>query len=341
MKQLKLLVTYAKNKKANIKNIDKTVAKQGNTWINCDFKDQISLYSEAFRQLPDAVYQAADILQLIAVKSDILTVTPSIDKLDLILENGMQLTLAIMSINDYPILKSTNTPEHIINFRHDFSLTNIFMADKDARSFLCGSLFEIKEQQLNIVATDAHRLKKCTYAYDGIVQDYSAIINNQVCKLLDKFTSGNWRLTTPPKNDVIEFSNSNVNIITAPIDRKYPDYGRVIPLGNDKKITVNVKTMIDTIKLIGKPQGILKGIWLTIDGDKFSLNNGVMMRCEYIDAHNFDTILTTSVNQSYLNDILISANAPTLTFNLFDSQRSILITNDATSDIAVLMPLRS
>ena len=40
MKQLKLLVTYAKNKKANIKNIDKTVAKQGNTWINCDFKDQ-------------------------------------------------------------------------------------------------------------------------------------------------------------------------------------------------------------------------------------------------------------------------------------------------------------
>ena len=64
------------------------------------------------------------------------------------------------------------------------------MADKDSRVFLNGMLFEIHSNQLNLAATDAHRLGLVTTPLADTVADCSAIIPRktvlELCRMLDE-----------------------------------------------------------------------------------------------------------------------------------------------------------
>lgn len=223
------------------------------------------------------------------------------------------------------------------------------MADKDSRVFLNGMLFEIKNNQLRLVATDAHRLGFVTTELDVSVDDTSAIIPRktivELYRLLDE-TSEDPLIIKVFSNQVY-FETNNKQLITKVIDGKYPDYERVIPATNDKLCLINRLALLDAVErvaVIGIDK--LKTLNFELSQDK------LLITChneEQEESHdelevNFKTTepLKLSFNISFIRDLLSNSQAENLQWAFFDNQRSVLVTVPNEINFkAVVMPLRT
>ena len=222
------------------------------------------------------------------------------------------------------------------------------MADKDSRVFLNGMLFEIKDNSLRLVATDAHRLGYATTDIAEAISNASSIIPRktiiELFKLLDDSTDG---ITITIYPHQVSFETNDKQLITKVIDGKYPEYERVIPLGNDKLCLIKREDFLRAIERVAVI-GIDKLKTVTLEINK----NVLALRCrneEQEDSHDQieityqqDEALKVSFNINYVRDLLINSQAEYLQWAFFDGQRSVLVTipNDPNFK-SVIMPLRA
>jgi DNA polymerase-3 subunit beta len=222
------------------------------------------------------------------------------------------------------------------------------MADKDSRVFLNGMLFEIKNNNLRLVATDAHRLGFATTEIAEAITNCNAIIPRktivELYKLLEDTTDG---ITITIYPHQVSFETNDKQLITKVIDGKYPDYERVIPLGNDKLCLIRREDFLKAIERVAVI-GIDKLKTVTFEIHK----NLLILHCrneEQEDSYDEveityqqDEELKVSFNINYVRDLLINSNAEHLQWAFFDGQRSVLITIPSNNNFkSVLMPLRA
>jgi DNA polymerase-3 subunit beta len=121
----------------------------------------------------------------------------------------------------------------------------------EMRPIMSGILFEINEDNLTFVATDAHKLVK--YVRSDVQAKKGSIFilpkkpNNLLKNLLssmDEEVSMNYSSTNA------HFSIGNVELICRLIDGKYPNYEAVIPKENPNKLTIDRQSFLNSLRRV-------------------------------------------------------------------------------------------
>ena len=124
-------------------------------------------------------------------------------------------------------------------------------ADDDLRPVMNGIFFDIAEDKVTMVATDAHRLVRYT---NTSVQSGAAanfILPKKPASLLKNLLAKSEepvKVAFGPKNARFEFGSTIV--VCRQIEGRFPNYNAVIPQGNQNIVTVDRLTIINACKRV-------------------------------------------------------------------------------------------
>lgn len=263
-------------------------------------------------------------------------------------------SLQSMDAMHYPLLKLSEDVVCQFNIsqaklKHMLSQIQYCMADKDSRGFLNGMYFEIKNDQLRLVATDAHRLTTMTATISPTSTNASAIIPRKTILELYRLLEDDEKSDMLVKiyGNQVYFETQNKQLITKVIDGKYPDYEKVIPIGNTKLCLVNRLELLECVERVCVI-GIDKLKTLTFDFTK----NHLTLSCKNEEQEDSideldvtypdEKALNVSFNMTYLRDLLLNTANDTVQFAFLNNQKSILVTIPDNNDFkSVIMPLRN
>ncbi|OYY74126.1 MAG: DNA polymerase III subunit beta, partial [Gammaproteobacteria bacterium 28-57-27] len=159
--------------------------------------------------------------------------------------NRSKFTLSILPGIDYPKIDKLDSI-HCFTIEQNkikkiISNVSFAMAQQDVRYYLNGMLFELSKGSITTVTTDGHRLA---------LSETSTDINTEETKqfIIPRKTIIELQKILNDKSDVINieidsnhirFNIDSILLTSKLIDGKFPDYKRVIPLNNDKKVKIN------------------------------------------------------------------------------------------------------
>lgn len=234
------------------------------------------------------------------------------------------------------------------NLRELLGKVQYSMAVNDSRIFLNGLLLEVKNNQLHLVATDAHRLSFVSFSLADTMPDISTIIPRKtILELYRLLEDVDETVTIKIYQNQVFFETGNKQLITKVIEGKYPDYERVIPLNNDKLSLINREEFLRAVQRVSVI-GIDKLRTLALELKP----NSLMVSCRNEEQeesrdelgvqYGNDAELQLNFNISYVMDVLNNTNAENLQWSFFDNQRSVLVTVPNEIDFKyVIMPLRT
>jgi len=229
--------------------------------------------------------------------------------------------------------------------------TRISISNDDTRHYLNGVFIHITEAQgrrfLTGVATDSHRLSSSSLE----IEDKGSILRPfilprktvfQLCTLLAETNNSLMMQTSENK---VKFVIGNIKLISKVIDGKFPDYKKVVPINNDKKLTVATKDFISSIERVASVSLDRKeGVKLAINKDKihFSVNSANSGEGnEIIKAEFSSDNLSVSFNSKYLTDIASEVEDNKLRLNFKDPTSPVLIEDAADKNsYYVIMPMK-
>ena len=124
-------------------------------------------------------------------------------------------------------------------------------ADDELRPVMNGIFFDIAEDKVTMVATDAHRLVRYTNTNvnAGVVANFilpkkpASLLKNLLAKSEDEV-----KVTFGQKNASFEFDSTIV--VCRQIEGRFPNYSAVIPQGNQNVVTVDRQTMVNACKRV-------------------------------------------------------------------------------------------
>jgi DNA polymerase-3 subunit beta len=260
--------------------------------------------------------------------------------------------LQSLPADHYPLLKvNSDCVAQFSLTQHDLreliSKSQYSMALNDSRVFLNGMLLEIKNNNLHLVATDAHRLSFVSYALSDAVPDISAIIPRKTMLELYRLLEDNENnVTIKIYNNQVIFATDAKELITKVIEGKYPDYDRVIPLSNDKLCLINREQLLRAVQRVAVI-GIDKLKTLSLELRPNLLTIGCRneeqeeSRDEIAMQYAHEAQLCLNFNINYILDVLTNSTSENLQWAFFDNQRSVLVTVPNEIDFKyVIMPLR-
>ena len=228
--------------------------------------------------------------------------------------------------------------------------TKISISNDDTRHYLNGIFLHLTEAHgrnfLTGVATDSHRLSSSSLEIDNI-NDFSSLILPrktvfQLCSLLSETSE---KLTMQTSDNKIKFSLGNIKLISKVIDGKFPDYKKVVPTSNEKKLILSSKDFINSIERVASVSMDRKeGVKLAINKDNVQLsvnsaNSGEGN--EKIKAEFNSENLNISFNSKYLVDIASEVEDKNLKMSLKDSVSPVLIEDVSDKNsYYVIMPMK-
>ena len=124
-------------------------------------------------------------------------------------------------------------------------------ADDELRPVMNGIFFDIAEDKVTMVATDAHRLVRYTNTNvnAGVAANFilpkkpASLLKNLLAKSEDEV-----KVTFGQKNASFEFGSTIV--VCRQIEGRFPNYSAVIPQGNQNVVTVDRQTMVNACKRV-------------------------------------------------------------------------------------------
>src|SRR5271157_1306608 len=200
---------------------------------------------------------------------------------------------------------------------------------------------------LRAVATDGHRLARVetpapqgSVGMPGVIAPRKAV--SEILKLLDEPSQ---EVRVEISTAKARFQFGDVVLTTKLIDGTFPDYQRVIPTGNDKRLVVDKEPFekaVDRVSTLSSERG--RAIKLSIADAKMTLsvnNPDSGSASEEIEVDYDSDPIDIGFNARYLLDILGQLSSDTALIKLADPGSPTLIQDrDGASAIYVLMPLR-
>ena len=219
-------------------------------------------------------------------------------------------------------------------------------ADDDLRPVMNGIFFDIAEDKVTMVATDAHRLVR--YTNTGVAAGAAAsfilpkkpasLLKNLLAKAEDEV-----KVTFGSKNACFEFDNTIV--VCRQIEGRFPNYNAVIPQGNQNIVTVDRQTMINACKRVGvfANNGTAQlrlalsenQIKISAQDIDFSTSAEETIACDYNG-----TPMAIGFKAPFLIDLLSSIESADVQLKLADPARAGLILpaeNEENEDVLMLL----
>ena len=294
-----------------------------------------------------------DILRKISSNAELNFELKSENKLSLRSQNA-DFNLLCLPTDNFPSFADEFEGQEMTLNNHRFlkllNKTKISISNDDTRHYLNGIFLHLTEAHgrnfLTGVATDSHRLSSSSLEIDN-VNDFSSLILPrktvfQLCSLLSETSD---KLTMQTSDNKIKFTLGNIKLISKVIDGKFPDYKKVVPTSNEKKLILSSKDFINSIERVASVSLDRKeGVKLLINKDNVQLsvnsaNSGEGN--EKIKAEYSSDNLSISFNSKYLVDIASEVEDKNLKMSLKDSVSPVLIEDVSDKNsYYVIMPMK-
>ncbi|MEM9732893.1 MAG: DNA polymerase III subunit beta [Pseudomonadota bacterium] len=266
-----------------------------------------------------------------------------------------QFRLQMLPESDFPDL-TTSEFSHTFrmacgDFKQLIDRTQFAISTEETRYYLNGIYLHTVDvdgkSMLRAVATDGHRLAQAqTEAPDGAEGMPSVIVPRKAVSEVQKLLEApDAFVTVELSESKIRFTVEQVVLTSKLIDGTFPDYNRVIPMGNDKELVLDRATFasaVDRVSTIASDRG--RAVKLSIaDGQLvLSVNNPDSGSAEEEIAVQYGAdALDIGFNSRYLLDITNQLSADETTFMLNDPGSPTLIRESGEAGaLYVLMPMR-
>ncbi|MGA0533940.1 DNA polymerase III subunit beta [Hansschlegelia sp. KR7-227] len=264
-------------------------------------------------------------------------------------------TLQTLPDSDFPDLAAGDLPVRFAigaaELRRLIDKTQFAISNEETRYYLNGIYLHALEQGgvalLRAVATDGHRLARVEMpAPEGAKGMPGVIVPRKTVAEIQ-------RLLEDPEGEVqvqlsatkIRVSSGQAVLTSKLIDGTFPDYGRVIPTGNDKRLTVDraeFAAAVDRVSTISSERG--RAVKLSLADRKLVLtvtNPDSGNATEEIEVDYEAEPLDIGFNSRYLLDIAGQLEGDTALIRLADPGSPTLVQDrDGASALYVLMPMR-
>jgi len=192
-------------------------------------------------------------------------------------------SLTTLPKEDFPVMA---TSEYASNFtasamtlRRLFDKSKFAISTEETRYYLNGVYMHVAEgdggQKLRCVATDGHRLARIdadlpTGAGDmpGVIVPRKTV--GEMRKLLDDDDA---QIAVSVSETKVRFATPNVTLTSKVIDGTFPDYTRVIPAGNTRKLEVDAAEFakaVDRVATVSSERS--RAVKLALDEDRLILS---------------------------------------------------------------------
>jgi DNA polymerase III subunit beta len=260
-------------------------------------------------------------------------------------------SLQTLDAEDFPAFEvasqftaSLSLPQKTL--KHLIHMVHFSMAQQDIRYFLNGLLFVVEGSDIRTVATDGHRLAYCSASIEGSHAKQEVIIPRKTILELQRLLGDS---DDPVKIDLaanqIRFNFADIVLVSKLVEGKFPDYRRVIPQDNTKKITLNRDALSRTLQRVAiLTSEKLKGVRMNLsdEGLKLQASNAEQEEAtEELDVDYKGEKLEVSFNVTYLQDVLANLKLEQIGLEFKDSNSSALLTLPGDDSFKyVVMPLR-
>jgi len=219
-------------------------------------------------------------------------------------------------------------------------------ADDDLRPVMNGIFFDIAEDKVTMVATDAHRLVRYSNSSVQAGAPASFILPKKPASMLKNLLSkeeSEVEVTFGQKNARFEFGSTIV--VCRQIEGRFPNYNAVIPQSNQNIVTVDRQTIINACKRVavfannGTAQLRLalseNKIKISAQDIDFSTSAEETISCDYNG-----TPMAIGFKAPFLIDLLSSIASADVQLKLADPARAGLILpaeNEENEDVLMLL----
>ncbi len=265
-----------------------------------------------------------------------------------------RLHLPILPAGDFPSMPSdgfeTKFEVEPTELGRLIDKTRFAISTEETRYYLNGIFLHTVDAdgaKLRAVATDGHRLAladhpapKGATGMPGVIVPRKTI--NELKRLLDD-ASDLVEISVSPQK--IRFALGDAVLTSKLIDGSFPEYARVIPKNNSKKLKIDNKAFaeaVDRVATVSAERS--RSVRLALEKDKVTLtvnNPDAGVATEDLAADYRDDALEIGFNARYLLDVAQQIEGESAVFELADSGSPTLVRDEADdAALYVLMPLR-
>jgi DNA polymerase III subunit beta len=278
------------------------------------------------------------------------------DRASLVIRAGRsRFTLQTLPESDFPDLAAGE-------MTHRFSIaaaalksmverTQFAISTEETRYYLNGIYLHMPSggdtPVLRAVATDGHRLAQFDAAApEGAAGMPGVIVPRKTVGELQRLIEAtDAEIGVDLSQSKIRFTLGQVVLTSKLIDGTFPDYGRVIPLGNDKTLKVDkqdFEAAVDRVSTVSSERG--RAVKLSLSGSRLLLsvtNPDSGSATEELEVEYDGDPLDIGFNSRYLLDIAAQVESEQAVFKLADPGSPTLIQAEGASGaLYVLMPMR-
>ena len=228
------------------------------------------------------------------------------------------------------------------------AMVHYAMAAQDIRYYLNGMLLVVDGKIVRAVATDGHRLALCEVIKDGDASGrIEAIIPrktiHELARLLPDRPDGPVRVQIVASQ--VKFSFGGVELISKLVEGKFPDYTKVIPVGNTRQFAVGREQLAAALQRAAiLTTDKFKGVRLVLGAGSLKINSTNSDQEDAQEELEIDYSgegLDIGFNVTYLLDVLANLKSEQVFFSLGDALGSALITMPESDKFKyVVMPMR-
>lgn len=286
--------------------IDAIVEEPGNIVISGRY------FQELVRKLPGDTIEIASNLE---------------DRTIQITSNQAQFNLLSLPAEEFPVLKKPTSDTIITvkdNILRELIKKTVFAcANDESRPIFTGALLEINQHEINMVATNTHRLaiKKDHIGHntDNVKMIIPAKILNELARIM--ISDIPMDVTIYYQKNQVSFGFDNVYIISRLIEGQFPDYNKVIPANFATSITIDTHSFMDAVERVSllARDGDYNIIKLAFKNDCViitSNNPDIGKACETVPTIMQGNEVEIAFNAKYVTDILKNINSEKLIFSL-------------------------
>lgn len=252
---------------------------------------------------------------------------------------------------DYPALPELDDDRRIETegalLRRAIHKTSFAVSRDALRPAMMGIYFQIDANEGKTVATDGHRLVKLKLAAMTSAEPVNFIVPEKAMALAGRIASdAECAIRVGSGHVCFEFADARV--LARLIDEAYPNYEAVIPVENDRRLSVNRAAMLAAVKRVGLySSSMTNQIRLKLTDGKLEISAEDIERaseaketvlCEYDSEE-----MTIGFNAVYLTEVLSNLDADDVVFEFSSPNRAGVVTPQEQADgediLMLIMPV--